>query len=318
VVLLHRRDRGSAVGAKRSRAIERLRIRCAAGAVAAVSLALLAAGCGGTAASSAATTTGVCGTRAGRPVKPRRVVWIVMESQGYNGVIGSRSAPYLNRLAASCGLATRFSAESHPSLPNYLAMTSGSTQGVTDDDGPSAHRIAAPSIFSQLGTRWRALEESMPRACDLSNSGQYAVRHNPAAYYVGVRAACRTQDVPLRGAPRLTAPFTFVTPNLCHDMHSCSVQAGDNWLAGWLPRELRSPEYRSGSTVVFITWDEQDGATHQHIATLVVSPDTRPGTRSATPFDHYSLLATTEDILGLPPLGAAAHATSMRSAFGLG
>lgn len=285
------------------------------------------AGCGAstpsTAGSAALTAQrvpsarGACGTRAGQPVRPRRVVWIVMENQGYSSVIGSRSAPYINRLAAACGLATNFTAEAHPSLPNYLAMTSGSTQGVTDDDGPGSHRIGGPSIFSQLGTRWQALEESMPGACALANSGRYAVRHNPATYYTGIRGQCRAQDVPLRGA-QATAAFTFVTPNLCHDMHSCPVQDGDRWLASWLPRLLRTPGYRSGSTVVFITWDEDDGAAHQHVPTLVVSPDTRPGTRSATAFDHYSMLATTEDLLGVPRLGAAAQATSMSGAFGLG
>jgi hypothetical protein len=283
--------------------------------------AVAVAGCGGASAPAtraAPATAGACGTHGRRPAKLRHVVWIVMENQGYSGVIGSREAPYLNGLAASCGLATRFSAEAHPSLPNYVAMTSGSTHGISDDDGPAAHRLAGPSIFSQLGARWRAVDESMPRPCALANSGRYAVRHNPAVYYSGVRGGCATQDVPLRGVSGLTAPFTFVTPNLCDDMHSCPVRDGDRWLAGWLPGLLRTPEYRSGSTVVFITWDEDDGSAHQHIPTLVVSRHTRPGTRSATAFDHYSLLATTEQILGLPRLGAAARASSMRGAFGLG
>jgi hypothetical protein len=245
----------------------------------------------------------------------RHVIIIVMENRSSTQVIGH--APFMTTLAHRCGLATNYHAITHPSLPNYLAMTSGSTQGVTDDDGPGSHRIGGPSIFSQLGTRWQALEESMPRACAPANSGQYAVRHNPATYYTGIRGPCRAQDVPLRGA-HVTAAFTFVTPNLCHDMHSCPVQDGDRWLAAWLPRLLRTPGYRSGSTVVFITWDEDDGAAHQHIPTLVVSPETRPGTRSATAFDHYSMLATTEDLLGVPRLGAAAQATSMSGAFGLG
>jgi hypothetical protein len=241
-----------------------------------------------------------------------------MENQAYSSVIGSGSAPYLTGLAASCGLATRFTAEAHPSLPNYIAMTSGSTQGITDDAGPAAHRLAAPSLFSQLGTHWRAVDESMPRPCDLVDSGQYAVRHNPAAYYTSVRARCAAQDLPLRGNAGLSASFTFVTPNVCHDMHSCPIKDGDRWLAGWLPPLLRTPEYRSGSTVVFITWDEDDGSAKQHIPTLVVSRHVRPGTRSATSFDHYSLLRTTEEILGLPKLAAAARAASMRTAFGLG
>ena len=285
----------------------------------------VATGCGGQSAGSqvaaatpaaVAATTGTCGGGGLAPV--RHVVWIVMENQAYGNVIGSGSAPYVNRLAKACGLATRFSAESHPSLPNYIAMTSGSTQGISDDSQPSAHRLGAPSLFSQLGTRWRALNESMPRACDVNDAGQYAVRHNPATYYTGIRAACAKQDLPLTSSSPLTAAFTFVTPNICHDMHSCPVSAGDGWLSGWLPRLLRTSAYRSGSTAVFITWDEDDGAAHQHVPTLVVSRHTRPGTRSATAFDHYSLLRTTEEILGLPKLGAASRAASMRQAFGLG
>jgi phosphatidylinositol-3-phosphatase len=157
----------------------------------------------------------------------------------------------------------------------------------------------------------------MPGACTLSNVRSYAVRHNPATYYAGIRPECRAQDVPLRGAPAPAAAFTFVTPNLCHDMHSCPVRDGDRWIATWLPRVLRSRQYRDGSTAVFITWDEDDGSSGQHIPTLVVSPDTRQGTRSPTPYDHYSLLATTEDLLRVPRLGSAARATSMAGAFGL-
>jgi phosphatidylinositol-3-phosphatase len=287
--------------------------------VAASAAALAIAGCGASADAQrpVPSTAGVCGSRAANPVKVSHVVWIVLENEAFSSVVGSHSAPYITRLAASCGVATRFRAEAHPSLPNYVAMTSGSTQGISDDNGTGAHRLTVPSIFSQLGTGWRALEESMPHACTLANAGRYAVRHNPAAYYVGVRAQCRRQDVPLRGAPAPSVPFTFVTPNLCHDMHSCSVATGDAWLSGWLPRLLRTPQYRSGSTAVFITWDEDNGSAGQHIPTLVVSADTRAGTRSATAFDHFSLLATTEDLLGLPRLAGAAHATSMAGAFGL-
>src|SRR5213079_1440463 len=111
----------------------------------------------------------------------------------FGEIIGSSAAPYLNKLASQCGLATAYKAISHPSLPNYIAMTSGSTQGITDDSGPSAHPLDVPSIFSQLGSDWRALEESMPSNCSLKNSGQYAVRHNPAAYYTNIRTACQTQ-----------------------------------------------------------------------------------------------------------------------------
>jgi hypothetical protein len=206
-------------------------------------------------------------------------------------------------------------------------MMSGSTQGITDDAGPTMHQLIAPSLFSQLGTGgWRSLQESMPSNCHQNNSGLYAARHNPPAYFEGLGADCLLQDVPLGPTPDVSARFTFVTPNLCNDMHSspCAtttpteVAAGDAWLSEFLPLVLATPEYRGGSTAVFITWDEDDYTAVQHIPTLVVAPSVQPGTTVATTLDHYSLLRTTEEMLGVTPyLGNAATAASMRKAFGL-
>jgi hypothetical protein len=240
-----------------------------------------------------------------------------MENKSYGEIVGNPDAPYENGLAAQCGLAVAYDAISHPSLPNYIAMTSGSTQGIADDDPPSAHVLTSPSIFSQLRSGWQALEESMPTNCDLDSSGGYAVKHDPAAYFTKVRSACRSQDVPLGATPDLFRRFTFVTPNLCHDMHDCPVGTGDAWLSTFLPKVLNSVQYRSGDTVVFLTFDEDDGSANNHVATFVIAPTVPPGSRSTTPFTHYSLLRTTEELLGLSKLGAAATATSMRAAFGL-
>jgi hypothetical protein len=269
-----------------------------------------------------------CGVAAAAPRSYQHVVWIVLENKSYAQVIGSGSAPYINRLASQCGLAKNFYAEVHPSLPNYIAMTSGGTQGITDDAGPRSHPVDVESIFSQLGKDWRALQESMPANCSLSDSSFYAVHHNPAAYYPSLRAACATQDVPLAAIPDLSARFTFITPNLCHDMHSSScgadtsaeVRQGDSWLEGFLPKVLASAEYRSGTTAVFVAWDEDDYSAHsgQHIPTLVIAPSVPPGTVAEARFDHYAMLRTTEELLGLHSfLGAAATAPSMRGAFHL-
>jgi hypothetical protein len=242
------------------------------------------------------------------------VVWIVFENKAYHQVMGSAEAPYLNGLATTCSWTSNFFAEAHPSLPNYLAMTSGDTQGVTDDSSPPAHPIAAPSIFSQLGTGgWRALQESMTSDCQAGSSGEYAARHNPPLYYTAVAADCATQDVPLADPPDLSARFTFITPNLCNGMHSCSVGIGDAWLSTWIPKILTSPQYRSGATAVFITWDEDDGSLLEPIPTVVVAPSVPSGLVDGTRYDHYSLLRTTEEMLGLPPIGQAALAASMRA-----
>jgi phosphatidylinositol-3-phosphatase len=264
-----------------------------------------------------------CGVTATPPAVYEHVVWIVLENKSYSQVIQSKNAPAINRYAEECGLASNFYAEAHPSLPNYIAMTSGQTQGITDDSGPASHPLQAGNIFEQVGD-WRALEESMPSNCSLSDTDSYAVRHNPAVYYTGLRSACATRDIPLTTTPDLSARFTFITPNLCHDMHAsqCAsdtagqVRQGDMWLSSFLASILDSPQYRSGTTVVFVTWDEDDGSAAEHIPTLVLAPSVRPGTIATARFDHYSLLRTTEELIGLNRyLGAAAGAPSMRSAF---
>jgi hypothetical protein len=241
-----------------------------------------------------------------------------MENQAASSIVGSPKAPYINTLRSQCGSATRFFGEGHPSLPNYIAMTSGTTHGITDDTAPSAHPLGGPSIFSQVGsTGWRALEESMPSNCLLGNSGSYAVRHNPATYYTSIRTACGRRDVPLGATPDVSARFTFVTPNVCNDMHDCGVSAGDAWLKAFLPKLFAGSTYRQGRTAVFLTWDEDDHSTNNNIATLVIAPSVKAGATSATRFDHYSMLRTTEQMLGLGYLGHAAGAKSMRRAFNL-
>jgi hypothetical protein len=260
------------------------------------------------------TGSGPCAPGPVTPAAVKHVVWIVFENKSYDTVIGSPNAPYMNSLTHECGVATNFFAEARPSLPNYIAMTSGSTQGITDNLGPASHPLDVPSIFSQLGSDWRSLQQSMPSNCLQSNSGQYAVRHNPAAYYTNID--CGSYDVPLTEPLDLSAAFTFVTPDLCASMHDCSMYTGDIWLSSFMSVVLASPEYKSGGMVVFITFDE-GGSSSQHIPTFVVSPYTAAGTASSEYYDHYSLLRTTEELLGLETLGNASTARSMANPFGL-
>jgi phospholipase C len=252
-----------------------------------------------------------------------------MENRTYSSVLGNGStAPKLSSYAAKCGLATASYAVTHPSLPNYLAATSGSTGGVTTDCSPGSCPQYPRSLFAQIqsaGKQWRAYVESMPQKCSAAISGRYAPKHNPAAYFTPVRSRCRSWDVPMGGSSGAFAnalvhsalpAFSFVTPNMCHDGHDCSTSTADAWLGGWLGRITTSAAYRAGDTAVFVTWDEGVGS-NQHIATVVLAPTVPPGLRSATRFTHYSLLRTTEDLLGLPRLGSAAAARGMRVAFHL-
>ena len=248
--------------------------------------------------------------------KIRHVVWILMENHSYGEIVGSDQAPYLNRLANTYGLATHYFAVSHPSLPNYIALTSGSTQGISDDNDPSSHPLNVPSIFSQLPRgRSRSLEESIPSNCDRGNSDQYAARHDPEAYYTNLGSDCFKYDVPFGSRPNLRARFTFVTPNVCNDMHDCGIQMGDRFLSHYVPMLMHTPQYRERTTVIFIVWDEDSGCCGNHVPLIVISPYT-DRVRAGTAYTHYSLLKTTEQLLALPQLANAAPAKSMLGKFG--
>lgn len=264
------------------------------------------------------------------------VIWVMMENHSYNTIIGSSQAPYINSLAKECGLATNYHNITHPSLPNYMAATSGlGYSGITRFDGDcnptGSCTTTAKSIFAQ-GETWKAYEESMPSNCSKNNSGEYAVRHNPPPYYTTL-TTCSTRDVPYThlatdlSAGKLPA-FSFITPNVIDDMHDGTISQGDTWLSKNLPVIFTSPEYLAGSTVVFVTWDEGEGGSSSkcatnttdvgcHVAMLVISPSTVPGTKSATLFNHWGLLGTAEQLLGLPKLGMASTATTLTSAFKL-
>jgi hypothetical protein len=276
-----------------------------------------------------------CGTVTTAP-HYTHVIWVMMENHSYNTIIGSSQAPYINSLASECGLATNYHNISHPSLPNYMAATAGLSYSgiqrfVSDCNPTGSCTTTAKSIFAQ-GETWKAYEESMPSNCDKSNAGEYAVRHNPPPYYTTL-AGCATKDVPYTQlakdlAANTLPAFSFITPNLISDMHDGTVAQGDTWLSTNLPVIFNSAAYKSGSTAVFLTWDEGEGGTATrcatnttdvgcHVATIVISPSTVPGTKSATLFNHYGLLGTTEQLLGLPKLGKASTAATLTSAFNL-
>jgi hypothetical protein len=270
----------------------------------------------------------LCGTQPSPPPTWEHVVWIWFENHGFGSIVGSREAHFINRkLIPRCGLATNYHSLAHPSVPNYIAATSGlplDALGPLRDDcnatGPC--HTGATSIFAQAPS-WGAYEQSMPRPCLHWFSGVYAASHNPAVYY-DTLPGCRAHDVNLRAlGPVLDADtvpaFVFVTPNMCDSMHSCSVWNGDAWLAHVIRRLTASRAYQRGTMAVFVTFDESGANdSDDRVATFVISPSTPPHTRSGKWFDHYSLLRTTEEMLGLDGLlGEARRASSMRAAFNL-
>ncbi len=236
---------------------------------------------------------------------PSHVFVIVMENRSYSQAITGR---YTAQLAAQYGAANNYHGITHPSLPNYLAITSGNTWGVADDGW---HVLPAGGLGAQLsaaGFEWRAYMEGMAADCFRNRNG-YALKHDPFAYY---GSACPSQVVPFSrfqsdmagSVPR----FVWITPNQCHSGHDCSTATADAWLAQTVPAILATSAWQDGG-VLFVTWDEGEDAANS-VLTLVIHPDPVVHS-SAKAYNHYSLLASVEDRLGLARLGAAAQAEAM-------
>jgi phosphatidylinositol-3-phosphatase len=255
---------------------------------------------------------------------PVHIVEIVLENQEYPNVIGPGRAPFLNSLALHNVLLTNAFAVSHPSLPNYLALTSGSSFGITSDC--TSCYFAGPNIVDQLVAHhmsWKAYMQGLPSPCfEGDEAGAlphlYAAKHDPFIHYIDIRSSPRLcggivpfarlgADLHHRALPR----FSFISPDECFDMHSCPVGVGDAWLAAWVPRILQD---LGSHDLLIVVFDEGTsgagccgaGIAGGHVAALIAGPGARHGVRIATPLDHYSILRLIEDVWGFRRLGHAA------------
>lgn len=253
------------------------------------------------------------------------VFLLVMENKRYDQVIGSSAAPYLNDLANRYALATADTAVSHPSQPNYLALWSGSTQGVTDD---GVHDITAPTLADQVeasGRTWHVAAENVPLGCyrgatafgGEDGSGSYARKHEPAISFTSVSSDSTRcgQITDFRHFDPTEGNLWLIVPNLCDDTHDCPIGTGDAFLRRFLPTILDSPAFADG--VLFITWDEGSGSAGGggRVPLVVVSPRSLWVGTSDTPHDHYSILRTIETAWGLPCLANACGANDLRELF---
>jgi hypothetical protein len=237
--------------------------------------------------------------------RPDHIVVVVMENKASGQIAGRRQAAYITSLGRSYALFPNSYAVGHPSEPNYLALFSGSTQRLTDDSCP--HSYGSANLGSELraaGHSFAGYSEGLPHPGDTTcKSGRYARKHAPWANFTDLPAGVnlRYADFP-RDYGRLPT-VSFVVPDLCHDMHDCSVATGDAWLRSNLDGYVQWA--RSHNSVLIVTFDEDDRSAGNKIATVFAGAHIKPGTYPEA-IDHYSVLRTIEDAYGLPPAGKSA------------
>jgi hypothetical protein len=225
------------------------------------------------------------------------VVVIVFENKERSQVLGTGNAPTFDRLAARYADLSNYHAVTHPSLPNYLALVSGSTQGITDDcTDCRAPGTSIGTLLTRAKLSWNAYAEGYP------SSPRFAKKHMPFLYFAGQSSHVK----PLTSFnPQAPPAFSFIAPDLCSDMHDCSVSTGDRWLARFIPPLLKLPR-----TVVFVLFDEGTSSEGGggRVAAIAAGTAIRLHRSTGQSVGHYVVLRTIEDVLGLPHLGASAGA----------
>jgi Phosphoesterase family len=270
-----------------------------------------------TSATSVPTTTAVLA----RPRVDKVLVFVV---ENHSAGQMSAQMPYAAGLGRRYAVASAYTAVTHPSLPNYLAMVGGSTYGVRDDDGPARHRLNGASVFGLAlahGHTAGVYAEGMASHCQLAPAGRYAVKHNPWAYFPDERVPCRRFDQPLAALPAAITAGTLpsvgmVVPDLCHDAHDCSLGSADQWFAGWMHRVQAGPDWRGGRLLVVLTADEDDHHAGNRVLTVLAHPDLHQR-RLPAALDHYALARLLAEAAGAPAPHRAAGAPSISQALGL-
>ena len=241
---------------------------------------------------------------------PDHVMVVIFENEDAKNIVGGPEAPYLTSLAGSGATFTDAHGELHPSQPNYLALFSGSTQGVTDDSCPLT--LSGPTLASELaaaGHSFTGYSEDLPSAGFTGcQAGRYARKHNPWVNFADLPAVVNQPYSALPADFADLPTVSIVVPNLCNDMHDCGVSAGDRWAGQNLPAFVAWAQ--AHNSLLVVTFDEDNGSSANHIATVLVGPMVVTGTYDQR-IDHYSLLRTLEDMYGLPPIGRAATAAPL-------
>src|SRR5438552_2197033 len=206
---------------------------------------------------------------------PDHIVIVFEENHTYSQIIGSASAPYINSLAGQGAVLTNSFAIGHPSQPNYLALFSGSTQGVTSDNTPTNLPFTTPNLAAQLfssGRTFTGYSEGLPsvgyNGDNAGGSGGYWRKHNP---WVNWQYSGTGTPPPNTFPPTVNQPYTsfpsnydslptvsIVVPTQINDMHDGTIAQADTWLRNNLDGYIQYA--RTHNSLFVLTFDEDDGS----------------------------------------------------------
>ncbi|KAJ3274172.1 hypothetical protein HDV01_003455 [Terramyces sp. JEL0728] len=241
-----------------------------------------------------------------------RMFIIILENESYSTVVADN---YFGKVLAPKGrLLTNYHAVTHPSQPNYIALTSGSTDGVSMDSIADVDKTNIVDKLEAAQLTWKSYQQAYPIAsgCYAGDKGTYYRKHNPFASYKNIQsspARCANivnanqlnSDIAAGNVPN----YVFYTPDINNDGHDTSTSYASNWLQGFIEPLLTNQLFQN--TLFVVTFDESANflnidTVHNQIYTLLVGAGVPAGTQDNTYYTHYSLLKTLQANWGIGSL----------------
>jgi phosphatidylinositol-3-phosphatase len=248
---------------------------------------------------------------------PAHIVIVIEENKSQTNIIGNKSAPFINQLAANGAMMAQSFAEVHPSEPNYYALFAGNT--LVNDNVCPVNGGNTPNLGAELlarGYTFAGFAESLPAVGSADcRAGKYARKHVPWASFTNIPAS---HSLPFSAFPGPSnyaglPTVSMVIPNLDNDMHDGSIGQGDTWLYQNLSQYAAWA--RANNSLLILTWDEDDNTPRNQIPTVIYGANVRPGAYSE-PISHYNVLSTVEEMYGLPKIGLATRAPAITDIWG--
>lgn len=236
-----------------------------------------------------------------------RVVYVVFENENYVAAI---KGPFFTKLAQNGATFKAFTAVTHPSQGNYIAMTSGAQNGVTGDSQYNVDVKHIADLLEARGLTWKVYAENYPGNCFLGmKNGTYRRKHNPFISYVNIQkdkkrcanivnASQLDKDIAANQLPN----YSFYVPDMKNDGHDTNVAYADNWYNKRFSPFLTNPNFIN-DTLLISTYDENGGAIGNQIYTSFYGPMVKPGTVVNDKLNHYSLMRMIEENWDLGNLG---------------
>jgi hypothetical protein len=240
------------------------------------------------------TITDSSASDSGLVAHPDHIIFVWFENKGFDRIINSSEAPYINSLRTRGTLFENSFALAHPSYPNYIRFFSGTSNNITTNnciDGTPLDAANLYTVLAKVNKSFAWYSEDLPATgSTVCSSGAYVERHNPVTIFSNVPAQANKPFSLFPHNYDSLENVVCITPNLQNDMHDGSIRQGDTWLKNNLSGLVDWCMEHNSIFVVY--FDESESDADNRIPVIAVGKGVKQNFTSQIQYDHYSWTKT--------------------------